>query len=129
MLKKESIGFLASMHSSVLPGLYSKKCDNVDLSCGCLLLSVAKSGPSLFPDMHECVKTADFVAAVRKNPESAQLCRIVAQFASFASDCTFEVIGAVLGPLLSLCASLSEASLTAFAASHLFQNASSIFPK
>ncbi len=40
-----------------------------------------------------------------------------------------EVLGAVLGPLLSSCASLSEASLTAASAALLVQNCSLIFPK
>jgi hypothetical protein len=99
ILKRENVGFLSSLHSSVLPGLYSE-CNfffffffsdfvlggAADSGCGCVFLSAARSG-GLFPDLHECGKLSDFVGVVRQNSVAAPLAKVVAQCLSAASDC------------------------------------------
>jgi hypothetical protein len=131
LLQGGTLGFLASLNSEMQPGCFAK-CDFVadgDPSAACLLESVRLLPQPSFPDLHECGTTNEFIQAIKVNGNSHPLSRLLSQFASYASDCGYDVLGAVLGPLLSRSASLSEAALTAAPATVLFQLAGSILPK
>lgn len=130
LLEGDNLGFLGSLSSQYRSSVFAQcVAEPGERSCGCLLEQLMRLQRSLFPDLHECVSTSDFVQCVRSNGDSVQLSRTISQFASCASDCGFDVMGAVLGPLLSQASSLSEAALTAGPAAVLLSSAASILPK